>query len=336
MSERFEAYAEGSYWYYAPNKVAPAVFASLFLLSGIAHAYQCHRYNCWRIGFFLPWAAALFTGAFITREIGAFDYDNKGVYIASTVLFLIAAPVYEGANYFLLGRILYYIPYNSPIHPGRVVITLLGVDFIIAIVTGIGAARVSNSHYSQHVQDTGKALLKTGLVLQLLLMATYVCIALSFHRQCAKRNTLSSNLRTVLAVLYSSCGLITVRTLYRTVEYFEAESVNLYSRDRSDISPLLKQEWYFWVFEVTVMFINTVVINVWHPSRYLPRNNKIYLRQDGVTEVEGPGYFDERSFLMRWIDPFDVVGLFNGRDKKNRFWEEEEQVGLKTSRSLSR
>ncbi|KIY73550.1 hypothetical protein CYLTODRAFT_386713 [Cylindrobasidium torrendii FP15055 ss-10] len=314
-------YAEGSYWYYAPNKVAPIVFAAFFLISAIVHAYQCSRYRCWKVGFPLPWAGLLFVGAFIAREIGAYDYDNLGVFIASTVMFLVAAPVYEGANYFLLGRILYYVPYNSPIHPGRVVTTFLGVDLIIAVVTGVGAPRVANSSASQSEQDVGKALLKAGLILQLASMFCFVLIAAYFQRKCARTGTLSHNLQKVLTILYISCGLITVRTIYRTVEYFEAASLNVYA-DVLNISPLLKQEWFFWVFEASVMFLNTLLLNIWHPSRFLPRNNKIYLKQDGVTEVEGPGYHDKRPFLLTLFDPFDVVGIIIGRDKKNRFWEE--------------
>lgn len=33
-------YAEGSLFYYAPNKVAPIIFSALFLLSGLLHFYQ--------------------------------------------------------------------------------------------------------------------------------------------------------------------------------------------------------------------------------------------------------------------------------------------------------
>jgi hypothetical protein len=33
-------YAEGSLFYYDPNKVAPIVFSALFILSGLLHFYQ--------------------------------------------------------------------------------------------------------------------------------------------------------------------------------------------------------------------------------------------------------------------------------------------------------
>ena len=55
--------------------------------------------------------------------------------------------------------------------------------------------------------------------------------------------------------------------------------------------------------------------------RFLPRNNKIYLAQDGVTEIEGPGYEDRRRFIITLLDPFDVVGIMKGSSMENRFWE---------------
>jgi len=32
---------DGSLWFYAPNKGAPVVWAFLFLVSGLWHAWQC-------------------------------------------------------------------------------------------------------------------------------------------------------------------------------------------------------------------------------------------------------------------------------------------------------
>ena len=77
------------------------------------------------------------------------------------------------------------------------------------------------------------------------------------------------------------------------------------------------------------MLTNSALLNVRHPARFLPRSNKIYLAQDGVTEIVGPGYEDKRNFLLTIFDPFDIVGLVKGRDKGARYWEEEQQeVGL--------
>ncbi len=69
------------------------------------------------------------------------------------------------------------------------------------------------------------------------------------------------------------------------------------------------------------MMLNSFLLNARHPMRFLPRDNKIYLAEDGVTEIHGPGYQDHRNFLVTIFDPFDVVGMMKGRNMKQKFWE---------------
>jgi hypothetical protein len=58
---------------------------------------------------------------------------------------------------------------------------------------------------------------------------------------------------------------------------------------------------------------------------YLPRSNKIYLAEDGLTEIVGPGYEDRRLWIITIMDPCDLAGLVAGRDKKDRYWETHER-----------
>jgi hypothetical protein len=69
------------------------------------------------------------------------------------------------------------------------------------------------------------------------------------------------------------------------------------------------------------MLLNSYLLNIYPPLKYLPHNNKVYLAVDGKTEVEGPGMVENRPFLLTLVDPFDLVGLATGQDHKNRFWE---------------
>ncbi|KAJ5795520.1 uncharacterized protein N7518_004060 [Penicillium psychrosexuale] len=321
MLEPRSSYQEGSLWFYAPNKGAAIAFAILFAISGGIHAYQSFKYKSWKVTGLLPWSALLFTGGFITRTIGAFgQWGNIGIYIASTVLLLAGPPVYEGANFFILGRILYYIPYHSPIHPGRVFTTFIALGVAIESITANGAARVASANSSVSSQNIGKALLKAALIMQIVLMTGFVALAGRFHFNCARGGVLNHKTKHALLVLYCSCTLITIRTIYRTVEYFTAASLNAYT-DLENISPVLKQEWYFWIFEVVLMYSNTTLLNVFHPMRWLPRSNKIYLAEDGVNEIEGPGYDDPRHWLQTFVDPFDIYGLIVNRGKKEKYWE---------------
>lgn len=84
-------YVDGSLWVYAPNKVAPVIWAVLFFTSGVIHAYQCVRYKCWKVTGIFPWAALVFVVGYSLREYGAFHYGNLNIFISSLV-FLYAAP----------------------------------------------------------------------------------------------------------------------------------------------------------------------------------------------------------------------------------------------------
>ncbi|PWY92048.1 RTA1 domain protein [Aspergillus heteromorphus CBS 117.55] len=319
MMEKRSPYQEGSLWYYAPNKGAPIAFATLSAISGVLHILQCFKYKSWKVTGLLPWSALLFTAGFVMRTIGAFgQWGNVGVYIASTVLLLAGPPVYELNNFFTLGRILYYIPYHSPIHPGRVFTTFVALGAVVEAITANGAVLVANSGSTESKRKTGEALLKAALILQLALMVGFLALTSRFYYNCSRGGVLNGKIKRALCVLYCSCSLITVRTIYRTVEYFSAASL---SASSTHVSPIIKDEWFFWVFETTVMYANTTLLNVFHPMRWLPCSIKIYLAPDGVTEIEGPGYEDNRPFLVTLVDPFDIVGLIANKGRKERYWE---------------
>ncbi|KAL1723467.1 RTA1 like protein-domain-containing protein [Schizophyllum commune] len=319
-------YTPGSLWCYAPNKGAPIAFAILFLLSGLLHVYQSLRYHSWKVTGLLPWAAALFVAGFITREVGAYHSTSEGLYISSTRLLLIAPAVYEGANYFVLGRLLYYVPHHAPLHPGRVVTTFFGIDVLVGVLTGVAGSYIADPSLPQSKQHLGRDLLRAAMLLQLATMALFVGITVRFHVRCRRAGVLKRNLRNVLLVVYGSCAIITVRTVYRTVEYFEGAIPAAAVREASgekDLSPIVCNEWFFWVFEATLMFMNSTFLNVFHPARFLPRDYKVFLARDGQTEIEGPGDTDKRGWIQSILDPFDLIGLVRQKDVK--YWDVEER-----------
>ncbi|KAL9123862.1 MAG: hypothetical protein Q9217_006748, partial [Psora testacea] len=221
------------------------------------------------------------------------------------------SPVYELANYITLGRVLYYIPYHSPLHPGRVITTFGGVSAIVEILTAQGAFRSANKKNSQSEKDAGKAMLKAALVIQLGVIIAFVTLAVRFQLTCKKNGVLVQKVKTVLYTLYASMGLILIRTIFRTVEYFSIADFDFSSSDTNTqtLSPIIRYEWFFYVFELVPMLINTFLLNARHPAMFLPKKNTVYLAKDGVTEIEGPGYKDRRGFVVTLLDPFDLVGL---------------------------
>jgi hypothetical protein len=152
--------------------------------------------------------------------------------------------------------------------------------------------------------------------MQLVLMVAFASITIKFHWNCVRAKAGNASLMTVIYVLYVSTALIFARSVFRTVENFETLKSN-------PDATLITHEAYFWIFEASLMIINSYMLNIFHPGRYLPRSMKTYLAKDGVTEIEGPGWVDHRNFLLTLFDPFDLSGLIRGRDKETRFWEQE-------------
>ena len=208
--------------------------------------------------------------------------------------------------------------------------TFGALSSVVEALNGNGAAYVANSSLPKSKQDTGKALLKAALVLQLVILSLFVSLAAYFQRRCKKAGLLPPNLRAVLTTLYISSALIATRTIYRTVEYFTEANLNFANVDPSTLTPIFRYEWFFWVFEATLMVINTFLLNARHPMRYLPRDNAIYLAEDGVTEIAGPGYLDSRMWIMTVLDPFDFVGMAKGKNMNKKFWETHGDARLPT------
>jgi len=137
---------------------------------------------------------------------------------------------------------------------------------------------------------------------------------------------------------------LTARTIFRTVEYWTiADQLLRLGKeegfDPMSLSPVIRYEWYFYVFEAVLMLCNQVLMNVRHPRRWLPKSTKTYLAQDGVTEIDGPGYKDTRPFWQTLVDPFDLLGLLskgNEDDKTKRFWEGNGFDGASKSKEVRR
>ncbi|KAH7073486.1 RTA1 like protein-domain-containing protein [Paraphoma chrysanthemicola] len=303
-------YSPGSIWYYAPNKAAPILFIVLFVISGVIHAWQTIKHKSWRTTILLPWAALLMVAGFAVRLAGAYNTDNLAYLIASTVLIMSGPPVYALINYFILGRMLYYIPYLAPLHPGRVATTFVGLDGVCEILIGNGAWRMANSSLTDKQRQVGSNMVTASLCLQAALFGAFGLMAALFHRNAKRAGVLKRDLKIVLYVMYVSATIVTIRCIYRLVEYIEGWE-----------SPIYQNEVYFWIFEATIMFVNTALLNLFHPGKRLPRSNSVFLSRDGVTERRGPGWADDRPWLVTVFDPFDLWGLIKGHDKKKQFWD---------------
>ncbi|KAF1938742.1 RTA1 domain protein [Clathrospora elynae] len=316
----------GSIYLYAPIKWAPPMFAAWFLVATIVHVWQCIKYKAWKVTILHPICGLLFTVGFAVRSYGAFHYDNIGVYVASTIFIYCAPPVLELANYHVLGRILYYVPYYSPLHPGRTLTTFGFISGIVEVMNAISVSWLANPKVTEGYNRLGHGLMKAALVLQIGVIALFCAIAGVFHRRCINGGITSRKVQGPLVTMYISMALILVRTIYRIVEHFGTIRIPTHPSpdwNPMTLSPILRYEWYFWVFEASFMLVNTVLWNFRHPRYYLPEDYHTYLAQDGRTELQGKGWKDEIPWFMNFIDPCGLAAAVTGRgrDKEKPFWE---------------
>ncbi|KAJ8110311.1 hypothetical protein OPT61_g6817 [Boeremia exigua] len=317
---------EGSLYFYAPTKIAPPIFAAAFLCAAIVHLWQCVRYRSWSITALHPLCAMMFTVGFALRTYDAWNFDNIKTYVASTLLIYTAPPLLELANFHVLGRILYYVPYFSPLHPGRTLTTFGLLSAAVEVMNALGVSYLLRPEVGESKQKAGHILMKASLICQLAVISLFCMIAAVFHRRCVRAGITSRKVQGPLWTMYISMAFILTRTIYRIVEHFGTSQIpaNLPPNwDPMSLSPIVRYEWFFWVFEASLMLVNSVLWNIRHPRRYLPEDYHVYLAQDGQTEVRGPGWKDDMPWFMTFIDPCGLTAAITGggRKKERPFWE---------------
>ncbi|KAB8231215.1 uncharacterized protein BDW43DRAFT_320888 [Aspergillus alliaceus] len=316
--------AEENIYIYVPNKIAPIFFAVAFAASGTLHLWQSYHYKCFKLMILHLLCCLMFTAGFALREYGAFHHSyNKPdlyTYIASTALIYMSPPLLELANYHVLGRILYYVPYHSPIHPGRVLTTFGLLSSLVEVLNALGVSYLANPELPESTMKLGHILMKISLVAQIIVIAVFCLLAATFQRRCYRSGSRTRSLSAPLITLYISTGLIFIRCVYRIIEHFGVSRIHASSSGELEgFSPIMRHEWFFYVFEASLMLVNSCLWNWQHPRRYLPAESNIYLAQDGETELKGPGWKDQRPFLVTFCDPF---GWFDSNKTKERpFWE---------------
>ncbi|KAF7540123.1 hypothetical protein G7054_g1597 [Neopestalotiopsis clavispora] len=302
-----------SLYVYAPNQGAPIFFA-------IA------RYKAFKLIGLHPLCAVLFTLGYALRGYGAsgsnylYSETNQTpliMFILSQVFIFICPPLLELANYHILGRTFYYVPYFAPLPPSRVMATFGGLMAIVETLNALGVALTANAASTETVQKLGANMTVAALSLQFFVIVTFYCMAGLFQWRCVKAGLHTTAIRTVMTTLYASMFLILARCIYRMVEHttgstnIDLDNIEALRR----LSPVLRYEVFFYIFEATFMLLNSILWNVWHPGRFLPHEHHVYLAQDG-SEVYGEEDKDDRPFITKTANVL-TFGLLFRRKRRN-------------------
>ncbi len=230
------------------------------------------------------------------------------------------SPVIELVNFLILARLFHFVPYFAPMHPTRMLVTFASLTAVIELATIAGIAYLTNRDLPDKSLGVGDNLTKASLVLQLLVISLFFMLAGIFHRCCRAGGIKVHSVIWPLLTSYASMVLMLGRTIYRMVEHFSNPilSKELEAQPLS-LSPVIRYEWYFYVFDASLVLIAVAAWNAVHPGRLLPEDPRKYLAQDGVTVLKGPGWKDSRSLTETFFDPFAMLTTRGGHQKQ--FWE---------------
>ncbi|KAM0327567.1 hypothetical protein ACHAQA_005858 [Verticillium albo-atrum] len=322
-----------SWWLYAPNRSVAIFFAIAFGATMSQHILQAIRYKSYFNSCIFAACGFTYAAGFGLRAWAAFDnysgLENLIPFICSVCLIAITPPLLALVDYHIFGQVLYYVPWLSPIHPGRVVWLFGIVSWVIEGLNGTGASYAANPHANSAI---GHIMMRASYALQLMINISFLALVIFVHRRCIQAGVAGARgVKQNLITIYTSIGLILMRTIYRTVEHYAMEELDDKKiRSPADIPVVVRYEVYFCIFDATLMLINLLLWNVRYPSQYLPADNKTYLARDGVTEIKGSGWQDTRSKSARMMDPFDLMGMCGRRKREkgqHRQWEDSIEVG---------
>ena len=177
-----------------------------------------------------------------------------------------------------------YVPWLSPLPPETVFAIFGSLMAIVEALNGLGVAFTSNP--TGNKQEAGRILVLASLGLQLCVILSFFLMSIMFHVRCLKANIRNRVISTLPSTLYVSMALILIRSIYRVVEHTGNTSLDIGNeQELQSLSPLLRYEWYFYVFEATTMLLNSLLWNVFNAGRFLPRSSKVFLAEDGMTEM---------------------------------------------------
>jgi hypothetical protein len=163
---------------------------------------------------------------------------------------------------------------------------------IMEVILVHGAARMSergtgkHAHAVEVVHKIGVDLVVTSLFVQLTTILASTALLSVWHKRVKRHSLLTTNLKFVVAGLYTASALTVARCIFRIVEFFGDAG-----------GPLSIREAYFYVFEAGCMLAVAYTLNICHPGPRFPKDIRVYLATDGTSEVLGPGLANNKRRL---------------------------------------
>ncbi|KAI1610971.1 RTA1 domain-containing protein [Exophiala viscosa] len=252
-------------WDYYPSFGAALVFSALFGLLVIAHIWQAAAYKkkfCWVITMAAIWE----TVAFTFRTLSTRHQQNTTFYLIFQI-FILLAPLWVNAfDYMVLGRMIhFFIPSHSlfSIPASTLAVGFVSLDFVSFIIQLIGGSWAGPTAPAAK-QLQGIHIYMGGIGLQQFFILIFVGFGVKFQREMLELERrgvpAKKKWRGLLYTLYTTLGLITVRIIFRLVQFSAGDTAS---------NPLVSSEALFYILEAVPMVFAVLCFNIKHPGSVL-------------------------------------------------------------------
>ncbi|KAI9707846.1 MAG: hypothetical protein M1820_004452 [Bogoriella megaspora] len=256
------ANAPDSSWNFCPSLPADYLFCALFITTTVVHVIQAivHR-KLYSIVVII--AAAWQAVAFIFRAIAIHKPYSDGPYTIYFILIL-TGPLWINAYvYMVMGRMVYnFIPDKRlcKIKAWRFGLLFVLLDITAFLVQLGGAAIASGNDSSPNTILLGLHIYMGGIGIQQLFILLFTFLAIKFHLQLLHQPPSPHRSRGLLLLytLYAVLLLITIRIIFRLIEYSSGLD-----------SSIPNHEAYMYILDSAPMVIALVLFNIVHPGRIM-------------------------------------------------------------------
>lgn len=217
---------------------------------------------------------------YVGRALSHGDKTSLAPYITQSLLILVAPALFAASIYAILGQLIVAVraDHLAPIRPSRTTKLFVGGDVISFILQMAGGGlQAAGSLEFYHM---GEKIILTGLFIQMAFFSFFIINAVIFHvRLSGQPPLIAISWRRHLYVLYAVSVVITVRNLFRVVEYLQGNGGHLVSH-----------EIYLYIFDMGLMVAVMVIFLIWYVDDLSAKSRK--------SEEEG-GFSELSTFTER-------------------------------------
>ncbi|KAF5878265.1 putative rta1 domain-containing protein [Botrytis fragariae] len=251
-------------WSFCPNIGAAYLFTILFLLTTLVHLAQAifHRKAyCWVVV-----ASGLAqTLAYIFRVTSIKSPASFGDYAAWFILILIAPLFTNAFTYMVMGRMIWNYVTDATIW--KITAWRFGLYFVILDIVALliqiyGAASASGDNATSSQILDGLHVYMGGVGIQQFFIFVFLFFAFKFHQTLRDQSRRSCHTPrqawSLLYALYAVILLITIRIIFRLVEYSQGLK-----------SSIPNHEAFQYSLDSVPMLFALVILNIFHPGRIM-------------------------------------------------------------------